>query len=189
MAFATFGLYTGNTSVAQLATVTGDALRSSIAIWTRDSPPTRLKLPTATKVDPSGLTSSSGTRIEPRGGLVNGMSSPGSTVPLDGFSLASPDRALPLIVVNLPPAYSQPSRTTSSWTREPAFAVKPDSTCPVAMVIRAMRRLAAPSTVVNAPPMKTEVPPGATAIASTAPFSTTSKSGSIAPVVVSTANR
>ena len=108
--------------------VTGEVVRSSIAIWIRDWPPTRLKLPTATRVEASGLTSISGTPIVPRGGAVNGRSRPGSTAPVAGFSRARPDRLLVLMVVNLPLAYSHPSRTTTSWTRALALAVKPVST-------------------------------------------------------------
>src|SRR3954453_2665637 len=161
----------------------------SNAICSRGCPPTVVKLPTATRIDPSGVTSIFATCETPllcRPG--NGTFTPEASAPVPGSTAARPLREDPFTPVNAPATNSRPSARVRSSTSEPVVidALNPETTAPDAS--SATRRgCELPFTVENVPPTNRLVP--SVASVCTSPSSAGLKVLEIAPVVRANAKR
>jgi hypothetical protein len=178
-----------NRDVAQLDSVAVWLVMSSIAICSRAETPTVVKLPTATSVEPSGVTSILATWETPLlCRPVNGMFTPRANAPVAGSTAARPLRDDPFTPVNAPATNSRLSARTRSSTSEPAVidAANPLTMAPLAS--RATSRgLGVPLTVEKVPPTNRFVP--SVARVWTSPSSSGLNDFEIAPVVRSNAKR
>jgi hypothetical protein len=89
--------------VAQLETVTGRVVRSSMTIWSRRRPATEVQLPMAISLEPSGVMSSLSTLTVPARGPVKARLTSPDSAPVTGSTAARAVRATPSAVLKVPP--------------------------------------------------------------------------------------
>jgi hypothetical protein len=100
--------------VAQSKTLLGVVVRSTITIWSRCRSFTRVQLPIAISLEPSGVMSSLSVFRVPFRGPLNARAKSVLSAPVVGSRAASAVRATPLTVAKVPPMYSRPPLTAMS---------------------------------------------------------------------------
>src|SRR3954454_16158660 len=75
------------------------------------------------------------------------------SAPVEASNAASEARAMPLAVVNAPPAYTTPPPTAIEFTAASILGLKPERTAPVVASTAPMRDLVDAPSLANVPPI------------------------------------